>query len=311
MKKGIIILKLMFLVQNLFSQATNFFVDNSVWTYISNESFEFGMLSVHNIFEKDSINGDTTINNLTYKKLFVKRQINTFPQCTQCPSVIVGSIDSSISYIRYDTLIKKVFIREDTSTTERCIYDLNLNIGDTVIMEPASGFPPYTIDSIENTIFFGKSVKKFYLPGGNFGDNFIIEGLGGSNGLISFFPIEFVVSGGFISTSLNCFQSGDSIYNPDFGGCISFFLTVSIDENNLKNQVKIYPNPNLGLFELNVDAPFQNAEFTIFSLTGEIVIQQKITQNKTKLNLLSHPKGMYLYQLNADGKQIVDKLIIH
>lgn len=310
MKKIAVILIMMFLTSNIFSQTPNFFVDNSVWTYYTSESTEPGMLFWHSILEKDSIVGDTTINSLIYKKLFVRSQTTKHFQCSPCPSMVVDTVVSSEKYIRYDTLTKKVFLLEDTSTTEKCIYDFNLVVGDTTMMQQYGFFTyPYTIDSIENILFFGSSVKKFYVSGGSFGDNFIIEGVGGSNGLTFFQPNEYVVSGGYYSTYLACFQSGDSIFNNVGWTCPSF-INVSIEENKLKEQVKIYPNPSNGLFKFTIDTPFQQVNLTIFDVTGKIIIQQTITQNNTQLNLLSHPKGMYFYQLLVDGKQVTGKLLI-
>ncbi|MDF1675970.1 MAG: T9SS type A sorting domain-containing protein [Vicingaceae bacterium] len=310
MKKIAITLIMVFLTLNIFSQTPNFFIDNSVWTYYTSESTEPGMLAYHTILEKDSIIGDTTINSLFYKKLFVRSQTTKHFLCSPCPSMFVDTVVSSEKYIRYDTLTKKVFLLEDTSTVEKCIYDFNLVVGDTTMMQQY-GFPtyPYTIDSIKTILFFGSNVKKFYVSGGNSGDNFIIEGVGGSNGLTFFQPNEYVVSGGYYSTYLACFQSGDSIFNNGGWTCPSF-VVVSIKENKLKKQVKIYPNPNNGSFEMVLDAPFQQANLTIFDLTGKVIIQQKITQNNTQLNLLSNPKGMYFYQLLVDGKQVTGKLIV-
>ena len=296
MKKIAITLIMMFLTSNIFSQTPNFFVDNSVWTYYTSESFEPGMLVYSTILEKDSIVGDTAINNLIYKKLFVRTQSTAFPQCTSCPSMIIGTVVSSEKYIRYDTLTKKVFLLEDTSTVEKCIYDLDLVVGDTTIMQQY-GFPnySYTIDSIENIMFFGSNVKKFYVSGGYFGGNFIIEGVGGSNGLTFFQPNEYVVSGGYYSTDLACFQSGDSIFNNGGWTCPSF-VVVSIEENKLKKQVKIYPNPNNGIFTLDLSQKEQSSEIYIYNLSGKLV-QQVNTSNNNVIDINKQPSGIYFVKV--------------
>ena len=88
-------------------------------------------------------------------------------------------------------------------------------------------------------------------------------------------------------------------------------FTTQVNEHvTLNSNVAIYPNPNNGLFKFTIDTPFQEAILTIFDLTGKVINQQRITQNNTQLNLLSHPKGMYFYQLLVDEKQVTGKLIV-
>ncbi|MDT8413668.1 MAG: T9SS type A sorting domain-containing protein, partial [Vicingaceae bacterium] len=91
---------------------------------------------------------------------------------------------------------------------------------------------------------------------------------------------------------------------------VDILTNISELEKNKGSEILVYPNPNNGSFELTIDAPFQQAKLIIFDLTGKVIVQQKITQNNTQLNLLSHPKGMYFYQLLIDGEQVTGKMIV-
>jgi len=91
---------------------------------------------------------------------------------------------------------------------------------------------------------------------------------------------------------------------------VDILTNISELEKNKDSEILVYPNPNNGSFEFGINAPFQQANLIIFDITGKVIVQQRITQNNTQLNLLSHPKGMYFYQLLVDGKQVTGKLIV-
>ena len=98
--------------------------------------------------------------------------------------------------------------------------------------------------------------------------------------------------------------------------CYSNEINVDIlsNINELENNnalVKVYPNPNNGLFTLKIDALFTQAALFITDITGKHILQQNITQTETQLNLLSYPKGMYFYHINIENKLITGKIILN
>jgi hypothetical protein len=281
-----------------FSQSPNFFVDGARWVYYTWESYEPGMSSLEVDSEQNVINGDTLINLISYKKLYTTRKIVvTAPPFSANQYISYDSIGPQ--YIRYDSSSKKVYFRTDTSATDILIYDFNLSVGDTVPM--ISDLTGYAIiDSIRTISFFGYSSHKYYLPYYNSWDslNYIIEGIGGSNGLTYFQPVVFVISGGIYMTSLTCFQLGDSIYSPSGGGCP--FITGILKEEN-KLMIGMYPNPTSSNSEITFTYPSPGSatEIVINNIDGKEVGRYTLplwsSVHKVKLPEMS--RGVYVARL--------------
>jgi hypothetical protein len=85
-----------------------------------------------------------------------------------------------------------------------------------------------------------------------------------------------------------------------------------INEHKENFSFDIFPNPSSGNF--TVQAPFQLLEatgITIFNFLGEIIYEQKITAEKTVIDLSTYSKGIYFVQVN-DGRRIfADKVITY
>lgn len=80
--------------------------------------------------------------------------------------------------------------------------------------------------------------------------------------------------------------------------------------------VKFYPNPNNGIFNLSFESKAATAAtIQLTSLTGQIVYQEALngfigTYNKN-INLTNRAvKGLYLLQIVQDGKVITEKVVI-
>jgi hypothetical protein len=91
----------------------------------------------------------------------------------------------------------------------------------------------------------------------------------------------------------------------DTSDCIS--ITGLFKHNNKNSQIKIYPNPSNGLF--NIDYPFTNESkvFTITDINGKVVKEGEISKEKTQLNLSEFVNGIYLLRI----EDAVVKLVIN
>ncbi len=80
------------------------------------------------------------------------------------------------------------------------------------------------------------------------------------------------------------------------------------------NLFRFSPNPATEVVTLSYDlASFQQAEVTIFDLSGRELLQQRLDVNaqQARLGLAELPRGTYLLRLRADGQAIAhEKLII-
>ncbi len=297
---------------NVKAQVPNFFVDGSVWSYYTQESYEPNMCTTQNTLENDSIQGDTVINSISYKKLFALSQVSiqTYYPCYNGTTYPVGT---TLKFIRYDTVTRKLFMKNDTGTyvPEILLYNFNLIAGDTIPLIPGynSGFSGCRIiDSVKSIIFFGIPVRKFYMPymPSNHQGNYIIEGMGGSNGLTFFQPQMILSSGGYYLTSLNCFKSGNNVY-PNGASCPSF-IPVGIQELQNKTTLELSPNPNNGSFTITSNNP-QLKTIHIYNVLGEEVFHSEINNTKSEIITNNLPTGIYFVKVSSE-KEVLTKMMV-
>lgn len=83
---------------------------------------------------------------------------------------------------------------------------------------------------------------------------------------------------------------------------------ITVEENAGKN-ISIYPNPSNGSFILNIN-DLQNSSFIIVDLLGKIIVETKVQQGVSLLNLNITP-GVYFYEVSDENKVVkTGKLII-
>jgi len=95
----------------------------------------------------------------------------------------------------------------------------------------------------------------------------------------------------------------------------SYKNTSSISENDISNQVAVYPNPTNGMSTLTIDAKenLSNAKLSVFNILGEKVISTEtnltIGTNSIPLNLTHLQSGIYTVELSSQSLNISQKLI--
>ncbi|KOY85678.1 hypothetical protein AD998_05495 [bacterium 336/3] len=93
----------------------------------------------------------------------------------------------------------------------------------------------------------------------------------------------------------------------DFDGNSKYAKIVSI--NNLednKNDIKIYPNPSKGVFYIEN----LNQEITIFNALGQKILNLKISQNSSKIDLTEQSTGVYFIEYKLNNKIQYKKIVI-
>jgi photosystem II stability/assembly factor-like uncharacterized protein len=83
---------------------------------------------------------------------------------------------------------------------------------------------------------------------------------------------------------------------------------VSIEEDLFAQQIKVYPNPNTGLFQLEVPAGTQ-ANYEIHDVVGKIIAKGRVLQAKTQLNITETTPGVYFLHLLTEGERYVKKIV--
>lgn len=87
----------------------------------------------------------------------------------------------------------------------------------------------------------------------------------------------------------------------------------NVDNQNENMTVSIQPNPNHGLFEINVTNLKEEASLAIYNDLGQQVYSEKLSPavgTNLKLDLSNQPSGMYFLMLNCNGNIQVDKIIL-
>ena len=77
-------------------------------------------------------------------------------------------------------------------------------------------------------------------------------------------------------------------------------------------QVSIYPNPATEkvLFELG-NQTIKSANLQLFDLSGKLIRSEKVNSNRHEVRLNNIPAGVYLWQINLNGKKRSGKLVVN
>lgn len=72
----------------------------------------------------------------------------------------------------------------------------------------------------------------------------------------------------------------------------------------------IFPNPSNGEITIKVEnSYYQNGAFTLRDLNGRTILKSQINSEKTNISLTNVTTGMYLYELQIDGKSKLGKIV--
>ncbi|MBL6647045.1 MAG: T9SS type A sorting domain-containing protein [Flavobacteriaceae bacterium] len=88
----------------------------------------------------------------------------------------------------------------------------------------------------------------------------------------------------------------------------AFVATLSTGQYELTD-FSMYPNPMKDELNLNFSQFLSSAEFTLFNNLGQQVMHQSFEGNNIKINTKPLPSGMYIMQLEGDGRQAIRRLI--
>lgn len=97
-------------------------------------------------------------------------------------------------------------------------------------------------------------------------------------------------------------------------GCVNsseIFKISLIDDFAFSEKIKVYPNPNSGVFK--VEVPFSNiTSFSIYAMNGIEVLTDSVTGfNRGKDMNVSIPSGIYILRIRADGREVIRKISIN
>jgi len=88
-----------------------------------------------------------------------------------------------------------------------------------------------------------------------------------------------------------------------------------VNEETIKEQLLIYPNPSSGLYTINLESSVNDdAVINVFNLLGEKITNQKVKTkfgvNKYQLDLTNAPDGIYFVTLNSNTRVSQKKFVV-
>jgi hypothetical protein len=241
---------------------------------------------------------DTLINSMNYKRLINEGYSPSNGACYSCGALL-----------RQDSTQKKVYVL--MSGQEYFLYNFSKNIGDTLKVCDISGTSPIvvtrTLTAVDSTILFdNKYHRRYHYFAGSFtGAQYVIEGVGGENGLL--YPYYVPLETGRSMICLTHVNSPIStIYmNPYFAqsGCTPYIMGNRIIEN--ADKIKIYPNPTSEKLFIENHA---NYDLVMRDVLGKDITIKVSSKNCYDLSNLN--KGIYFLNIYEGKKLIsVEKII--
>lgn len=175
-----------------------------------------------------------------------------------------------------------------------CITELTMNDLISVYPKPVANFNYHPIVSNANdTIDFSNLSQGASSYIWAFGD-------GDSSSIIN--PIHLFPNSGYWHVSLI------AISDMGCSDTISTVITVNIDEVNLYNKIKCYPNPVFDKFTIESES-LTNISLEILNSQGQSIKKIKLTNNVNNINLKELPKGLYIIRIYTDNGIIEKKLV--
>lgn len=92
----------------------------------------------------------------------------------------------------------------------------------------------------------------------------------------------------------------------------SVISCVGIEENSSVpvSELKVYPNPGNGLFNIYVSALSENSSVQVINGLGQLILTQRLRENTAVLNLTSLPKGIYFIKFREGENTVKAQRVI-
>jgi len=244
--------------------------------------------------------GDSVINNIRYKKVFVATD-----------SVMLQY--NVVALIREDTT-GKVFYKSMGNNSEKLIYDFDVKLGDTVFVWNHT--VPMFVDLVDDVFIGNKMRKRIHLGLCLSEGETWIEGIGSDYGIIS----GNLVGWFDIYSRLQCYLKNDSLlYHNDnptlfsniiIPGC--YYTYDGIDDINASvAKISIVPNPLSSTSTVKILNNSSDNLVEIYSPMGNLVKAMTIPINgEAKLKKSDFPAGIYIIRATGRNNQLYRKLIV-
>jgi Secretion system C-terminal sorting domain len=97
-----------------------------------------------------------------------------------------------------------------------------------------------------------------------------------------------------------------SVGNCSDTSICSYINIIGNKENTNANQIKIFPNPSKGVFNIELKT---KAHVIVSNIVGEEIINKNFLPGNQTLNLIAYSNGLYFVKIVSDGGQQIVKLV--
>jgi hypothetical protein len=265
--------------------------NNATWTVVE---YGYGTMPPETGVWHFGLSGDTIISAKTYAKIYW----NPGSLGNLNPEKAFNLSTASYYGAFREDAAKKVWYKDKSSNAEYLLYDFGLNLGDTFCFyqEPC-GVQCHAVSLVDSIKINGSYRKRIHFTYNGQKETWI-EGIGSAydnwTGKWCFI--------GNIEWKLNCYkEKGIALYgNCDYPTGIKKISGESFS-------IKIFPNPVTD--HLTVETEMTDATINVETIFGEIILTQKMTTGKTKLNLEFLSNGIYILRCSTNQQEHVYKLV--
>ena len=96
---------------------------------------------------------------------------------------------------------------------------------------------------------------------------------------------------------------------PNFGEALDALLLLSTEEHMQENYFALYPNPVSTVINISFPKSADNAEFALYNVLGERILQTKISTMKNSIDVSGLSSGMYIASITSNNKTTSYKII--
>jgi len=91
---------------------------------------------------------------------------------------------------------------------------------------------------------------------------------------------------------------------------MKYTIVSSLYQNTSNEKIQIYPNPNNGIFYVELSNAVASKNIEVIYLTGQIIYcKSHSSENRTRIDLTGKPKGIYMLKIEQ-GAEIFQKKIV-
>jgi type IX secretion system substrate protein len=206
--------------------------------------------------------------------------------------ILRDSRNTDVYYLREDVANKKVYLYDTTTSTEKLLYDFNVQVGDVFNADKLNG----SFTSTERTVVATGSEMKFGIST----KYYTLASTSNSNCLKIYEGIGFSPEG-LINDPINC-----TTFDPNYRYTLTNINQTLAVDNFIKDKIFVFYDANTQQINLNNFNKLYNIK--VFSTLGQKVLDKQI---KGSINISQLKKGLYFYTLSSHKSILKGKFFVY